>query len=367
MKNVLIAFEFYRTPLFEGVVDYARQNDWHLSLEMLNRPSDIPWGWEGDGILTMLIHGNEELKRFLDESQSKIINLEGRKEFVYPRVHSNSSHVAKMAFDYFRTKGYRQFAFYGPENSTRGSYFSEHVQQAGYQCYLYAERELSWQDKLAECKEWLKEQAFPLAVYSWCDHSAASFIDMAKTLGYHIPHDIAVLGTDNEPLICNGSAISLSSIDSHLKAVGFRGAEVLDQMMMSGHVPPHSEMLDPIRTVERASSDQLAIDSPVVAKSIRYMKQYYPEGINIANVIQHVGLSRRGLEKAFMANFSMSPRVVLEKLRIEASQGRLRETRDSIQSIALGCGYSTPRNFSSIFKESTGMTPKEYRIHHQKF
>ena len=366
MKNVLIAFEFYRTPLFEGVVEYAREHDWHLSLEMLNRPSDIPWGWQGDGILTMLIHGNDELQTFLDDSKSKIINLEGRKEFVYPRVHSDSSSIGKMAFDYFRTKGYHQFAFYGPQNSIRGNYFVEHVKQGGYDCSFFGERELPWQEKLAECQEWLKGQTFPLAVYSWCDHSAASFIDMAKILGYHIPHDIAVLGTDNEHLICHGSAISLSSVDSHLKEVGYRGAEVLDAMMHRDHEPPHSEMLAPIRVVERASSDQLAIDSPVVAKAIRYMKQHYSEGINIADVLQYVGLSRRGLEKAFYGNFSMSPRVLLEKLRMEAARRYLRETNDNIKSIALGCGYSAPRNFSSIFKEHTGMTPKQYRLSHQK-
>lgn len=78
MKNVLVAWEFHREPLFEGIAEYARTHNWHLSLEMFLNPANIPWGWDGDGILTMLIQDDQTLRKFLKQCKKPTVNLEGR-------------------------------------------------------------------------------------------------------------------------------------------------------------------------------------------------------------------------------------------------------------------------------------------------
>ena len=91
MKNVLVAREVYRGPLFEGSAEYARANTWHLSLDMLLNPGKIPWGWDGYAILTMLIRDETALLKFLRKCHKPTVNLEGRLLTTsYPRILSDT-------------------------------------------------------------------------------------------------------------------------------------------------------------------------------------------------------------------------------------------------------------------------------------
>ena len=362
MKNILVAFEFYRSPLFEGVAKYARDHDWHLSLDMLNNPSDMPWGWDGDGILTMLIHSDTKLLKFLKDCDKPTINLEGRNLTTqYPRVLSNTKMAANIAFEYFRSKGFVNFAFYGLPQSVRGLDFINKCVENGFNCRIFSEWKGTWKGAMNITKDWLKAQPKPLAVYCWTDYAGVKLIDMAHALGYRIPEEIAILGMDNEELICESAAIRLSSIETELQSVGYEGAKMLDELMRKPGLKPETKYISPREVISRASTDILTTKSKNVEQAISYMKRNYPSFININDVVANNNISRRGLEKAFLSTFKKTPRVILEKIRIDQAKKLLTSTTDKICTISKAVGINDPRYFSTVFKKHTNIAPRDYR------
>lgn len=362
LKNVLVALEFYRGPLFEGIAEYARSHHWHLSLEMLHNPANIPWGWDGDGILTMLIRDETALLEFLKKSRKPTVNLEGRRLTTsYPRVLSDTRKAAEMAFRYFRSKGFEHFAFYGIEHSVRGRDFSRVVELHGFHCSYLHEGAVSWREELSATRQWLKDQPKPLAVLCWEDYAGARFVDMTHSLGWRIPDDIAVLGMDNEELICDCSAVRLSSIRTDIQRVGTLGAALLDRLMAGEPADEQPQFIPPREIVERKSTDTFAADSPLVTQAIRFMKDNHADGINIADVVNACSVSRRGLEKAFLTSLGHSPYRALLQIRMERARMMLRETQDKIATVAQLVGLPDPKHFSSLFRAECGLPPREYR------
>jgi LacI family transcriptional regulator len=362
MKNVLVALEFYRGPLFEGIAEYARSHHWHLSLEMLHNPGNIPWGWDGDGILTMLIRDETALLKFLRKTNKPTVNLEGRRLTTsYPRVHSDTKMAAEMAFHYFRGKGFEHFAFYGVEHSVRGRDFALVTQANGYPCSVLFEGAVSWREELAATRRWLKIQPKPLAVLCWADYAGARFVDMAHSLGWRIPDDIAVLGMDNENRICDCAAVRLSSIQTDIQRVGILGAALLDRIMAGERLETNNQPIPPREIVERHSTDTFAADSPLVAQAVRFMKEQHPSEINVASVVDACSVSRRGLEKAFLNSLGKSPYQTLLQIRMNKARLLLREGQEKISTIARRVGLPDPKHFSSLFRHEYGASPRDYR------
>lgn len=362
MKNVLVALEFHRAPLFEGIAEYARSHNWHLSLEMFLNPANIPFGWDGDGILTMLIQDDPALLRFLRKYDKPVVNLEGRLPTTsYPRVLSDTRQAAEMAFSYFRGKGFKYFAFYGIEQSFRGRDFIAVVQSQGYACGTLYETPGFWRGDNTTARKWLKAQPKPLAVLCWSDYAGACFIDMALSLGWRIPEDLAVLGMDNEDLICDCTAVRLSSIRTDIQRVGYQGAALLDSLM-SGRKPPRkTEIIPPREIEERASTDTFAVDSPLVAQAIHFMRTHYPSGINVADVVRACAVSRRGLEKAFLNSLGRTPYQTLLLIRMDRARAALRDTPDKIATIARHVGIPDSKHFATLFRAAHGISPRQYR------
>ncbi len=362
MKNVLIALEAHRGPLLEGIAEYARRHDWHLSLEMVPNPGNIPWGWDGDGILTMLIRDDTDLPRFVASCAKPTVNLEGRRMATpYPRVLTDVTLAAAMAFDYFRLKGFVNFAFYGYRHSVRGQDFAATVRRHGFECNVLYEWGGSWQGELEITGDWLRKLPKPLAVFCWSDYAGARFVDMARSLGYRVPEDIAVLGMDNDELVCDCTAVRLSSIQTDIKVVGYEGAALLDRLMNGRQPDSADRFIPPREVVERGSTDTLAADSPAVAAAVRFMKSHYADFIKVADVVADVRISRRGLEKAVLAALGKSPRQVLEQIRLDRARVLLRQTDDKVAEIARRVGMSDPKHFSTLFRNSLGLSPRQYR------
>ena len=362
LKNVLVALEFYRGPLFEGIAEYARTHNWHLSLDMLTNPGNIPWGWDGDGILTMLIHDDTKLIRFLKTCNKPTVNLEGRRmTTAYPRVLSDTRKAAEMAFHYFRGKGFSNFAFYGYAQSVRGNDFVAVVQANGFCCGRFHETTASWRDELESVRQWLEGQSKPLAVFCWTDYAGARFIDMAHSLGFRIPEEIAVLGMDNEALICDCAAVRLSSIRTDIRTVGYLGAAKLDRIMQGEAPEEETRFIPPREVVERGSTDTHAATSPLVMQSVTFMQEHHGEAINVADVVRACHVSRRGLEKAFLASLGQTPHETLQRIRMERARLLLRENTGKVANIARQVGITDAKYFSTLFLKETGLSPRDYR------
>lgn len=98
-----------------------------------------------------------------------------------------------------------------------------------------------------------------------------------------------------------------------------------------------------------------------IAAAVRHLHENYDKQVAMAELVELTGLSIAQLERNFRKIFSLTPRQMMVKIRLDAASGMLAETMQSITDVALACGYQDHSAFSRIFKATVGVTPSEYR------
>jgi AraC-like DNA-binding protein/quercetin dioxygenase-like cupin family protein len=100
-------------------------------------------------------------------------------------------------------------------------------------------------------------------------------------------------------------------------------------------------------------------NNEMMRKSIDYIRQNFKEEINIGDISAHSGISERYLRKIFTQYLNMSPLDYLTQIRINSAIEMLRITDMSIKEVCFQCGFQSPQYFSRIFKQQTGVSPKD--------
>ncbi|WP_082475732.1 GlxA family transcriptional regulator [Rhizobium sp. Leaf341] len=91
------------------------------------------------------------------------------------------------------------------------------------------------------------------------------------------------------------------------------------------------------------------------------MDRHIEGKVPIEDLAASVGLSRRHMERLFLAELELSPASVYRRLRLERARQLLLETDASIIEIALDVGFENAANFSRAFLQVFGQTPSRLR------
>jgi len=176
-----------------------------------------------------------------------------------------------------------------------------------------------------------------------------------------VPDEVAICGAENYLLAPDAMQTPISSVDTNLELLGYRGAELLDQLMDGRKPPPKPIRIPAAGVVVRKSSDLLAVPHPGVARSLRFIWEHSHEPISVKDLVGVAAMSRRALHKAFVEHLGRTPGQELHRVRIERARKLLAETDDKLDVIARACGYQSTNSFCVAFKNATGMSPKQFR------
>jgi len=371
-KRVLLALGWYDYHLHEGIEKYAQEHGWHLYAD-LAREKVIPWGWEGDGILAWLGAG-DDLAEFVIATKKPTVDFSLRRpQLKFPRVLEDHAHAAQLVADHFLSRGFGNFMFYSDGDNwsyeERGQGFINALKKSGHDCSwlrwhqspAYAPGREEWKRK----RKWLvgemKHAPKPLAVFAANDQQALDVLESCESIGITIPEQVAIVGAENYLLAPDAMHIPITSVDTNLETLGYRGAELLDHLM-SGKPAPKEPIRIPAKgVVVRRSSDILAIKHKGVAKSLRYMWEHSHEPICVKDLVTVAAMSRRGMHKAFLEHVGRTPGQELQRVRIERAKKLLGESSNKIETLAKMCGYQSINSFCIAFKRTTGMSAKRYR------
>ena len=202
----------------------------------------------------------------------------------------------------------------------------------------------------------------PAAVFAASDDRATELLQLLTSKRVRVPQDIAVLGVDNDTLICENSHPRLSSVQPDHDGEGYLAAETLDAMMR-GKGPRQSCVLiaDVKDIVRRESTCELSGAGRLVQKAVAYIDRHALEGIGVEDVVKYLKCSRRLADLRFR---ELQKRSILEAItdrRLDEVKRRLRETREKIDSIAAACGYSNPNYLKNLFKRRFAMSMRAFR------
>src|SRR3954452_13285569 len=107
------------------------------------------------------------------------------------------------------------------------------------------------------------------------------------------------MGVDNDDVLCNICEPPLTSIEPDTERLGCEAAAVLDQIMRGKKPKAEMVQIPPLRVVERASTDVVAIDDPITVQAVRFIRDHVGEGISVKDVMTNAGRSRTDLEQRF--------------------------------------------------------------------
>ena len=97
-----------------------------------------------------------------------------------------------------------------------------------------------------------------------------------------------------------------------------------------------------------------------VAYALQYIKINYAH-VKVNDLAQYIGISRSYLTNIFKKQLNISPQEYLVSFRLKKSAELLRTSNMSIQEVAETIGYDNPLTFSKMFKQTYGVSPREYR------
>jgi LacI family transcriptional regulator len=180
-------------------------------------------------------------------------------------------------------------------------------------------------------------------------------------LGAKIPEDVAILGVDDDILVCELSDPPLSSIAMNTVQGGYEAAKLLMAMIDGKKVGQKEIVVLPTHITVRRSTDMLAIDDKEVINAIKYIKDNANKPLQVEDVVMHIALSRRTLEVKFQYVIGRTLHDFIKHTRIEKISELLRISDLSIKQIEQLLGYNNVNNLTRYYKQATGITCQQYR------
>lgn len=377
-KRVLLAMGWYDYRLHRGIAKYAVQHGWHLCPDT-TKEKVIPWGWEGDGILAWLGAG-DDLAEYVVQAHKPTVDFSFRRPHLpFPRVLVDHPAVAQLAANHFLTRGLKNFCFYSEADNWAfeeyGHAFVKAVKAAGHACEWlrwhqspkFTRGRLQWKHKRRWLADELKQMPKPLGVFAATDDHAVEVLEACEDAGVAVPEELSIIGVDNSLLGVDAMRIPISSIDTNLEMVGYRGAALLDALMQGKPAPGEPVRVPPLGLIARRSSDLIAINHPGVAKGLRFLHEHSYEPIGVDDLAKASGMSRRSLHQAFVEHLGRPPGAELHRIRIEQAKRLLADPAQPLNEIASRCGYQSENGFWVSFKQATGVSPRQYREQLERF
>ena len=135
-----------------------------------------------------------------------VLQNNSRRSDVFSNLTGDYDGTGKMAAQYFRKKLYTDYAFFGLRDivwsEERCEGYRKEVLNNNGRFYSYMEKESG--DDREKIMEWLIKLPKPVALFC-CDDEHAQFItETCKICNIRVPEDIAILGVDDDELLCSG-------------------------------------------------------------------------------------------------------------------------------------------------------------------
>jgi LacI family transcriptional regulator len=369
----------YGRGLLHGIAEYVRlHGPWSIYMAERGLGEAPPtWlqGWEGDGIIARI--ENRRIARSILDLGVSAVDLRGLlPDLDVPAIITDDEAVSRLAVAHFVERGFRHFAFCGfagaDYSDARGQSFARLVGELGLTCHAYqsaqpprpagteAREQRGWAAE-AEVGRWVEALPKPVGLMACNDIRAQQVLTACRARGVAVPDEVAVLGVDNDDVLCDLADPPLSSIVPDTRRIGYDAAALLEQMMAGEPAPTGVTTVAPLGVVTRRSTDVLAIEDRSLARAVRFIREHACEGITVDDVLAEVPLSRSVFERRFARIFGRTPKAEILRAQLDRIKRLLAETDLPLKQIAYKTGFKHPEYLSVAFKERTGQTPGQYR------
>jgi LacI family transcriptional regulator len=376
-RNVALIVETsnsYARNVLRGIHDYARtRNGWTLYLAEHGRheiDQSFSSHWKFDGVIARI--ETDHMARIITTMNVPTVDVSAARLIQnIPWVETDDEAITRLALDHLRDCGLRNFAFFGDPfynwSIWRQRNFEDilgHPDIIPSRIFNLPARKdpwVRWWTLRETIREWLTSLPKPVGIFACYDACGQQLLQICRYFDFKVPEDIAVIGVDNDELLCELATPSMSSVIPNSFRTGVCAAEILDRMMGGEILAGRKSSIEPLGVRKRVSTDVLSVGDPHVAKAIAFIRQNAHQNIRVEDVMNIVPFSRRVLEARFRRALNRTPHQEILRVRTNAVRELLLETEMSLSEISEALGIEYAEYLSVFFKKETGMTPREYR------
>ena len=257
-RTILLALTSTHHGFYRGAARYAAEHDWHIVADMVY-DATIPVGWKGDGILSFVGHW-DELANYILSAGIPVVEISSvRKDLGIPCVIEDNDAIGRLGAEHLLERNFKNFVWApfwdDTVNEERFQGFVNSVRSAGYDCVRLLpvntrrsarlSRHMNWTLRRRWVIHTIKSLRYPLGIFCYNDCVAADIVDTCVECGIRIPEQVAVLGVDNDPVICDCVQVPLSSVRHDLEGMAYEAAALLDRLMNGEPGPVSPKRITP--------------------------------------------------------------------------------------------------------------------------
>ena len=328
--------------------------------------------WKPDGIIGML--ETPELARACHRLGVPAVDLGDRLEHQpCTQICVDHRQIGQMGALYFLERHFQHFAFCGAAGThfaiERHRGFVETLHKAGLDCQTtwfkvgagVPETAVAWSQPDPVAARWLAKLPRPLALMVSNDQLALMILSTCSEANIRVPEEVAVLGVDDDELMCTMANPPLSSIGFPAKKIGYEAAATLAAMMAGEAVSAEPLVFPPLPIVVRGSTERLMASDPEVSKALELIRANVGQRFSIMALTDALAVSRRSLERKFQRELSIGIQDAIRRSRVELARTLLRDTDMTPRAIAAKCGFANLTRLGVVFHRYTGTSPAAYR------
>lgn len=280
-------------------------------------------------------------------------------------IHVNNDDIGRLGANFFIEKGFENYAFFGCRklyfSNERYIAFRETLNSHPIHEYSTGLDIRPGRIKTDKIWHWLDRLPKPIGIMACNDDWAIILNEVCLQNKIKVPQEVAILGVDNDQIVCRTTWPYISSICLNSEKAGFEAAALLDTMMRTKRPAEKVISVRPTCIEERQSTDITITKDEAVSTALQFIKANIDKPIQVMDIVEHVLISRRSLQNKFNKHLGCPILDQIRRMQIERVAKLLVQTDISIANIANQSGFTSFANLSRIFKKYKDTSPSRYR------
>ncbi len=371
----------YGRDVLRGIVRYARlHGPWAFYVTPGDFEQALPKmeQWGGTGIIARV--ETPQVAKAILATRLPVVAMDLSEEQLTPKspwsrvcqMTSDSDGAARLAAEHLKDKGFRNYAYVGIAGKVwsdrRQESFCRHLTAAGFSPHVYhgtARRQPQWGREQETMTRWLARLPKPLGVMACNDDRGREVLEACRTAKVRIPEEVAVIGVDNDELLCELSDPPLSSVTLGAERAGFEAAELLDQLMAGRPKRATQIVARALSVVPRRSTEVVLHEDQEIAAALRFIHDNAGQPIRVYDVVDSLSDARRTLEIRFQQVLGRSIHEEIRRTRLQRAKRLLLETDLPMAKVAKASGLGSPSYLAVLFQKELGQSPMKYRANNR--
>jgi len=367
----------YGRRLCEGIG--SRASAWS-DVELVNLAAQDVSAKDGcDGYIARIID-EQTLARLTRTGRPTVDVYCGIRDPAVLSVDVDHAAIGRMAAEHFVERSFKSCAFCGYEgidfSDRRREAFARYLSHCHVPCAVYEtpasarsafltgdlrDEHIGKQSDRGKLVRWLRALPKPVGIFCSQDLRAFHVISICREEGFGVPSQVAVLGVDDDPLVCSFACPTISSIDPNAFAVGELALDCLRNSLTGERLDTRPRLIKPRSLTVRKSTEVYPVEPAWLADVLVYIRRNVARNLTSADVVRHTGLSHTPVDRTFRKVLGESVQKVIARMRIEEAKHLLATTSLSAAEVSKLSGFARPQYFHAEFLTRTKMTPLEWR------